>query len=156
MPRPSVRCARREFALNAHFRSSSATDIFCPTWQSSVVEFNAVAFEPGDRARRFVESRFAENGVVAAAVEQDSQDAMRHDLDLAAGLDELAGQLLGLGLLEAFEPASEPPVATVGDHSQGDVQVDVQANLTRQVIHVKEIHVRSKSVFDAVAAGGGE
>jgi Putative beta barrel porin-7 (BBP7) len=89
---------------------------------SSVVELKAVSFEPGDRASRFVESRFAENGVMAAAVEQDPQDAMRHDLDLAAGLDELAGQLFGLGVLETFEPAinrailTESPSAVLSSH----------------------------------------
>jgi hypothetical protein len=60
------------FSFNADFRSPFATDIFCPAQQSSVVEFNTVALEPGNRARRFVESRFAKNGVVAATVEQDS------------------------------------------------------------------------------------
>ena len=80
---------------------------------------------------------------MAAAIKRDPQDTIRHHFDLAARLNELSRQLLGLGVIESFELACEPPVATVGDHRQCDVQIDIQTNFARQVIHVKEVDVRA-------------
>ena len=52
---------------------------------------------------------------MTAAVEGDEELAVGTDFDEAAGFDELAIELLGLGLLESFQLTGEPAVAAVGD-----------------------------------------
>ena len=65
-----------------------------------VAELDAVPLQPGDRRAVSVECGFAENWIVTAAVEGDEELAVGTDFDEAAGFDELAIELLGLGLLE--------------------------------------------------------
>ena len=119
----------------------------------SVVEVDAIAVQPRDGRAVVVESGFAEDRIVAAAVEGDEEPTAGSDFDLAAGFDELAVELLRLGLLEALELTSQPAVATVGDHRQSHVEVDVQADLAGEAIEVEEVDVRSQAVLDAVASG---
>ncbi len=90
---------------------------------------------------------------MATAVEQDSESTTRHDFDLTAGFDEFAGDLFWLGVIESFELAGEPSVATVGDHRQRDVQIDIQTDFAGKIVHVKEVDVGAQPVFDSVAPG---
>ena len=64
----------------------------------------------------FVESSFSENWIMGTSVEQDSESTTVYDFNLTAGFDEFAGELFRLGVIESFEFAGEPSVATVGDH----------------------------------------
>ena len=57
-----------------------------------------------------VEARLAQQRIVGALVEVDHQ-ALGLDFDHAAGLDEAAVDLLGLGLVEAAQAASMMPPA---------------------------------------------
>src|SRR6266478_1709130 len=116
-------------------------------------ELDAIASQPGDWRGVLVEGRLAENGVVTAAVKGNEEPAAGSDLNQAAGFDELAVKLLRLGLLEAFQLMGEPAVTAVGDHRQGHVEVDVQADLARQAVEMEEVDVGAQSVFDAVASG---
>ena len=74
-----------------------------------------------------------------------------HDFNLTAGFDKFAGELFRLGVIESFEFGGEPSVATVGDHRQRDVQIDIQTDFTGKIIHVKEVDVGAQPVFDSVA-----
>ena len=98
-----------------------------------------------------VEACFAQNRVVGAAVEVDDETA-RLDFDAAAGFDELAIEVLRLGLAEAVEFFGQPAVAAIGDNRQGHVQVDIESDLAGQAIEVEEVDADAQAVFDAVAA----
>src|SRR5437667_8134413 len=64
---------------------------------SSVFKGHAAVPQPGDWRTISVEVRFTQDRVVGAAVEVNDQTS-RFDLDAAAGFDELAVEVLRLGL----------------------------------------------------------
>src|SRR5260370_35376512 len=90
---------------------------------------------------------------MGAAVEVDD-DTVGGYLDPAGGFHELAIELLGLGLGKAVQLVGQPAVAAVGDHREGNVEIDVESDFTGQAIEVKEVHADAQAVLDAVAAGG--
>src|SRR5712692_10165885 len=89
---------------------------------------------------------------MGAAVEVDD-DTVGGYLDPAGGFHELAIELLGLGLGKAVQLVGQPAVAAVGDHREGNVEIDVESDFTGQAIEVKEVHADAQAVLDAVAAG---
>ena len=89
---------------------------------------------------------------MSAAVEMDD-DALPSDLHAAGGFHELAVEVLGLGLAEAVQVVRQPAVAAVGDHGQGNVQIDVETDFAGQAVQVEEVHAAAQAVLDAVAAG---
>ena len=85
-------------------------------------------------------------------VEMDD-DRFRRDLDASARFYELAVEVFRLGLVEAAQFAGEPAVATVGDHCEGDIDIDVEPYLTGQAIEMEEVDADAETVLHSVAAG---
>src|SRR3954447_10167035 len=120
--------------------------------QSAVGELDLPLAEPWDGERVAVDLGFAQDRVMAPAVEGHRQ-AVVLDRHGPGGLDEPAVEALRIALLEAFQPRRQPAVATVGDHRQRGVEVDVQAHLAGQAVEVEEVHADAQATLDPVAAG---
>src|SRR5438128_6953920 len=117
---------------------------------SSVFKGHAAVPQPGDCLTSSVEGRFTQDRVVGAAVEVNDQTS-RFDLDAAAGFDELAVEVLRLGLGKAMQLLCQPAVTAISDN--GHVEVHIEPDFARQAIEMKEVDADAQAVFDAVAAG---
>ena len=116
-------------------------------------ELDAIASQPGDWRGVLVEGGLAENGVVTTAVKGNEEPAARSDLNQAAGFDELAVEVLRLGLGKAMQLLCQPAVTAISDNGQGYVEVHIEPDFARQAIEMKEVDADAQAVFDAVAAG---
>ena len=54
--------------------------------------------------------------------------------------------------VEPMQLSGQPPLAAVGQDSQGDIHVHIEAHLTGQAIEVKELDTQTEAVLDAVAS----
>jgi len=81
-----------------------------------ISEFDAMLVEPRDAWAVLVEGGFAENWVVAAAIEGDKESAVRSHFNSAACLDELVVQQFRFRILESLQLPGQPAVAAVGDN----------------------------------------
>ena len=106
--------------------------------------------EPGNGETLPIESGFAQEGIVAWFVEVD-HDAVILDFHDAAGLDEFAVQLFRRGLLEAAQLFAKPALTAIGQHSQGDIEIDVEPYFAGQTIQMKEIHADAQSILYAIS-----
>src|SRR5271170_2232222 len=118
---------------------------------SGVAIHDTAVAQPGNGRAIAAQVGFAQDWVMSAAVEMDEQTS-RFDLDAAAGFDELAVEVLRLGLGEAVQLLGQPAVAAIGDDRQGHVEVDIEPDLAGQAIKVEEVDADAQAVFNAVAA----
>ena len=79
-------------------------------------------------------------------------DAVGAYLKLATSFYKLAIELFGFRFVEPMQPSGQPPIAAVGQDSQGDIHVHIQAYLTGQAIEVKEIDTNAEAVLYAIAS----
>src|SRR5229473_1029552 len=98
---------------------------------SSVFKGHAAVPQPGDWRTISVEVRFTQDRVVGAAVEVNDQTS-RFDLDATAGFDELAVEVLRLGLGKAMQLLCQPAVTAISDNGQGYVEVHIEPDFARQ------------------------
>jgi len=107
-----------------------------------VIIFDSMSFQPRDGTIVFVQNRFKQDRVVGAAIKRDACATIRCHFDNTAGLDELVRQLFQFLLFESLQLARHPSVTAISDHRERHIQIDVETNLTRQVVHLKEVYVR--------------
>jgi hypothetical protein len=81
------------------------------------------------------------------------QEAVGLHFHLAARLDELAVHLFRGGLVQAVQLTRQPAIATVGQHCQRRIPIDVQSHLADQAVQVKEVDTGPKAILDRVAPG---
>jgi hypothetical protein len=107
--------------------------------------------KPGDRWAGRSDGGFVEDRVVAAAVEMDG-DLFGGHFDVAGRDHELAIEVFGLRLGEAFEFAGQPSIAAMGDDGEDNIEVDVETHLAGEAIDMEEVDADAQAVLDAVAA----
>src|SRR5580658_842196 len=108
--------------------------------------------QPRNGRAGLVKGCFAQDRVMRPLVEMDD-DRVLCDLDASARFHELAVEVFRLGFAEAVQLAGEPAVATVGDHREGDIDINVEPYLAGQAIEMEEVDADAETVFYAVAAG---
>ena len=107
--------------------------------------------QPWNRWAFFIQGGFAQDRIVRPLVEAYDKAVSVH-FEQATGFHKLAIELFGLRFVEPMQPSGQPPIAAVGQDSQGDIHVHIQAHLTGQAIEVKEIDTNAEAVLYAVAS----
>src|SRR5262249_14824147 len=115
-------------------------------------EHEPPAAQPRDSDRLAVQGRFAKERVVATALEGD-RDPIGLDPYSPPCPKKTPIELLGRRLLEAAQSRPQPAIATVSDHRQRRIEVDVQPHLAGQAIEVEEVHADAQPILDPVATG---
>ena len=90
------------------------------------------------------------------ALVEMNDDRFLGDLDATARLDELAVEVFRLGLVEAVQSAGQPAIAAIGDHREGDIDIDIEPHLAGQAIEMEEVDADAETVFHGVAASISE
>src|SRR5712691_5700463 len=132
--------------INADFRGRKLTHTGC---ESRVLESDREIVQPWNRWAFFIQGGFAQDRIVRPLVEAYDEAVSVH-FEQATGFHKLAIELFGLRFVEPMQLSGQPPIAAVGQDSQGDIHVHMEAHLTGQAIEVKEIDTNAEAVLDAV------
>ena len=89
---------------------------------------------------------------MGAAVEADG-DVTVGDDDVGRHVDEVAEDLTGLGVVVAAHASSHEAIEAAGEHEQGHVEVDLEADGGGQCVDVEEADGIGESVLDEHAPG---